>query len=920
MSSTSDQDIQTTIHQAIQSARYNEAVIVTASDDDGNAREIVLVACLDKEHGGIVWRDASSCTSEEASIDDIGIVRHLRTKLWAIPMLNDHVRNAMYDGCVKEACRTVVERRLQEADGDDVIRILDIGSGTGLIAMMAAKHCKDAIIELQKSQPEKRMRVQVTSVEMASAMVRLARLTIDENKSVIEGGEVYSGIAVVECHSTDEEFFIQDSRFKEQSNIASYNRQARYDEAQQQQHLEPKKADLCTSELLDSGLLGEGVLPSLRDAWKRHLKPDAIILPRAARVVAMLVEGYPVDDRGQYGDSSSLSRDNLNTATVFYGPDLDSFHRTSGGVWLATTPHKTDSACCGIDGVLLGVQRVGTENRCHPNSSKGITFPLHADAMIGDHNREGFSASLFNPLQEYDGYPGIPHATINNEESKVIGVKNNNYRIRPLTDPMPVLSFDFASGLSAFPSSDGRSIPTIFVPTADGVADGVLFWWELELGEGEANVYSTVPLGSSKTTASEGSDMQWQDHWQQVLFLFGDGDRTRELTKGCPINVLASHDDYSISFAISDSSQIVGSRPVARRKLNDGSDSGVSPLAQPKIKQHISSARALQLNDTRRTEVLRDAILYALHTKGTKAPFLDLSDMGLCALIAAVSGTTCITSFESNMSTLAATIAQIGNELPKDDSIFQVIEALSENVTSDYIAGNKAAEIVAAEPYYQMLEGWHIQEALNYFYLVRSFKSRGLISESAVSVPALAYVMVCVCDFQELCDAYGKVGDTDEMVCGFQHQTVNYYGDRYHTHDMSLPLWQYRWKRLSKPCCVARFCYEGVVPVIEDGDWVTTEFDFTGNANAVVFWVDYFYYSDNGTHKESSSNDRFSVISTASSCHRQVVRKLATPLSVGKSDLAGNTKFICKSKFDGRDVNDTQDHCFSYKVVVGNKS
>ena len=47
----------------------------------------------------------------------------------------------------------------------------------------------------------------------------------------------------------------------------------------------PRRADVLLSELLDSTLLGEGVLATVRDAW-RLLKPGAIVLPCAARVYA----------------------------------------------------------------------------------------------------------------------------------------------------------------------------------------------------------------------------------------------------------------------------------------------------------------------------------------------------------------------------------------------------------------------------------------------------------------------------------------------------------------------------------------------------------------------------------------------------------------------------------------------------------
>ena len=64
-----------------------------------------------------------------------------------------------------------------------------------------------------------------------------------------------------------------------------------------------------------------------------------------------------------------------------------------------------------------------------------------------------------------------------------------------------------------------------------------------------------------------------------------------------------------------------------------------------------------------------------------------------------------------------------------------------------------------------------------------------MVSPAASSVPAYANVMACVVEFDDFFSAYGKVG-VDDRVSGFRHSAVNYYGNRYHTYDVSLPLWQ----------------------------------------------------------------------------------------------------------------------------------
>eukprot|EP00438_Fugacium_kawagutii_P016015 Skav233582 [mRNA] locus=scaffold2520:159161:160975:+ [translate_table: standard] len=51
----------------------------------------------------------------------------------------------------------------------------------------------------------------------------------------------------------------------------------------------PEKADLCVFELFDSALLGESIIPILRDAKARLLKPNCQFIPRKVKVKAMLV-------------------------------------------------------------------------------------------------------------------------------------------------------------------------------------------------------------------------------------------------------------------------------------------------------------------------------------------------------------------------------------------------------------------------------------------------------------------------------------------------------------------------------------------------------------------------------------------------------------------------------------------------------
>ena len=115
--------------EALKAARYNEAVVCTVpgASDDEPSRELVMVAALDEVNGGIEWKDliaetqkATSAADEQLSAEDIALRRHLRTKRWVLPMLNDHLRNELYDRAIEKAARRAAANVVR--DGRDALR------------------------------------------------------------------------------------------------------------------------------------------------------------------------------------------------------------------------------------------------------------------------------------------------------------------------------------------------------------------------------------------------------------------------------------------------------------------------------------------------------------------------------------------------------------------------------------------------------------------------------------------------------------------------------------------------------------------------------------------------------------------------------------------------------------------------------
>lgn len=187
---------------------------------------------------------------------------------WHFDMLADTARNEAYD----QALRKVAAHQTQ---------VLDIGTGSGLLAMMAARAGAR----------------QVTGCEMVQSLAEVSRQVIQDN-------QLSDRITVVHKKST----------------------------AMTVGEDIPEKASLLVSEILDAGLLGESVLPTLRHAWANLLQHDAGIIPKAADIYGVIIESHVLKQ--------------VNPINKISGFDLSAFNhfRTSGKLQsrsLSNTEHSS---------------------------------------------------------------------------------------------------------------------------------------------------------------------------------------------------------------------------------------------------------------------------------------------------------------------------------------------------------------------------------------------------------------------------------------------------------------------------------------------------------------------------------------------------------------------------------------------------
>lgn len=262
---------------------------------------------------------------------------------WHFAMLNDFERN--------HAFAAAIERRIRPGS-----HVLDIGSGTGLLAMMAA----DAGAR------------RVTTCEANPLLAEIARQVIAEHGK---------------------------------SDIIKVIAKKSFDLVVGRDLAEP--ADLIISEIIDCGLVGEGLFPTIRHARSSLLAEDGELLPKTARIYGALLESHVVAGLNRVSTVGGYDVRRLNvTATRGHFP-----------VRLDTWPHRILS-----------------------NSTRIAAFDLREDSLADDHKMVPFRVTA----------DGIIHAIVAwfevdlDEKTTLCNAPHNvsshwMQALVPLREPVPVV-------------------------------------------------------------------------------------------------------------------------------------------------------------------------------------------------------------------------------------------------------------------------------------------------------------------------------------------------------------------------------------------------------------------------------------------------------------------------------------------------
>jgi len=400
--------------------------------------EVLLHAALDPEAGGLTWRPYPDMRGR---LDNVCL---LQLRCWFPPMLHDVHRHTIFRRAIQGAVHKVQrqdsrqlllqqqQQRGQERGGREV-RALDIGTGTSLLSLEA-------------------VRAGVTHVVACEGFPALAAVA----QEVVRFAGMEKQIDVLSKRSTALE--------KEETG----------------------SIDLVVSELLDSTLLGEGYLSTLRDLYTRGLvSPNACVVPARARVWAQLIEC----------------------------PELPShFHIPTANV-----------ACAG-GGRPLPLYLAPPTNGPAAGSSTAVAETGSERKRVRSDTDDATAATTGDAKTQKQGFAGGPIPCI------------------AVSAPFSLLDIDFAAVTSeTSPGADVRNGPIqmglpLTVPVLrKGTLHGVLMWWDL-IPLDKTEVYTSMPRNPS-------TDPLWQDHWKPCVWPLATP-RAVDATQTIPVQ--GAHDDQTM--------------------------------------------------------------------------------------------------------------------------------------------------------------------------------------------------------------------------------------------------------------------------------------------------------------------------------------------------------------------------------------
>ncbi|XP_053304890.1 protein arginine N-methyltransferase 7 [Spea bombifrons] len=406
------------------------------------------------------------------------------------------------------------------------------------------------------------------------------------------------------------------------------------------------------------------------------------------------------------------------------------------------------------------------------------------------------------PPPEMESCPGAP---------SVCDVQLSQLRpseFTKLSDVLCVFRVDFSEQVS----SSAVSHPVRFRSEADGAAQVVLSWWDIDMDPEGTIVCSMKPSWAYPTV----QPAPWRDHWMQCVYFLPE---ERQVKQGEELCLIGHQDDYCVWYSLTKPSVEAQTQvPLERPACHCGA--------------HITWNRARfgELNDRHRIERYREAIRKVLTPSSV---CLCVSDGSLLPFLAHSVGATQIYTLESSsmsqhlMEKLFQT-NQLGDKI-------RVLQKPPDGVTAADLQDGKISALIGEPFFTTSLLPWHNL----YFWYARTALSSKLDTHCAV-LPLNASLYVLAVEFKDLwrirspcgtCEGF-DVSIMDEMI----KNSLNF---RESQEAEPHPLWEYPCRALSDPTKVMTFDFRELVPTEEMSAEGSLNLVRSGECHGVVLWMEY---------------------------------------------------------------------------------
>ncbi|KAK2867103.1 hypothetical protein Q8A67_025220 [Cirrhinus molitorella] len=377
----------------------------------------------------------------------------------------------------------------------------------------------------------------------------------------------------------------------------------------------------------------------------------------------------------------------------------------------------------------------------------------------------------------------------------------------PLGPICTMFSVDFSKPVS----SAAQSYTAQFKAQTSGRAQVVLSWWDIDMDPNGDIVCTMAPSWNY----SDPRTYPWRDHWMQSVYFLPVEENVSE---GEELNLVGSHDDYSLWYSLTHSEQ------------NDVKVEKFRPCCTCQAHLVWTRPRFGELNDEQRTESYVSALRSILKPDSV---CLSVSDGSLLPIFAHLLGSKKVFSLE-NSGMAKQVIEQVlhANSLKHE---VQLLGIRPEQLSLADLEGNQIS-VLMGEPYFSTsLLPWHSL----FFWYCRTTVAQ-LLHPNATILPRAATLYIVAVEFRDLwrirapcgtCEGF-DVSPMDEMI----QQSLDY---RESWEAEPHPLWEYPCHALTKPQPVMTFDFTQCVPEQPVNSEGTVPFTGRGRCHGVALWMEF---------------------------------------------------------------------------------